>query len=228
VKLAFLGTGAAFSLERYNGAVVVDDHLLLDAGAPVLRHLHRLGIDPQRIDAIFLTHFHGDHGLGLPTFLLYRAFHPSGALPLVGPPGIAQWVEELCRLAWHQDWPQFRDRARITYHEAAPTGEVAGIRYESIALDHGSMECRGYRLHLNGRVLAYAGDAIISPALEQLVARADVAITEATSPHPSAVHTSWEEAQALTSRHPTTRFIFNHVAFGHPPGAAQDLEVIEV
>ncbi len=228
VKLAFLGTGAAFSLERYNGAVVVEGRLLLDAGAPLLHHMHRLDIDPGRIEAVFLTHFHGDHALGLPTFLLYRAFHPSGPLPLLGPPGIADWVEQLCRLAWHEDWPGFRERARVTYHEAAPSGRIAGVRYESLALDHGSMECRGYRLHLDGRVLAYAGDTVVSPALERLVEGADVAITEATSPHPSGVHTSWEQAQALAARHPGTRFVFNHVAAGHPPGAARDLEVIEV
>src|SRR2546421_2898387 len=42
--------------------------LLLDAGAPLLPHMHRLGIDPGAIEAVFLTHFHGDHVLGLPPF----------------------------------------------------------------------------------------------------------------------------------------------------------------
>src|SRR5262249_39543939 len=59
MKIAFLGTGSAFSLERYNGAVVVDGRLLLDGGAPLLPHMHRLGIDPGGIEALFLTHFHG-------------------------------------------------------------------------------------------------------------------------------------------------------------------------
>ena len=50
MRLAFLGTGAAFSLERYNGAVVVNGRLLLDGGAPLLPHMHRCGIDPGAID----------------------------------------------------------------------------------------------------------------------------------------------------------------------------------
>jgi ribonuclease BN (tRNA processing enzyme) len=64
MRLAFLGTGAAFSLDRYNGAVVVNGRLLLDGGAPLLPHMHRCGVDPGAIDAVFLTHFHGDHTLG--------------------------------------------------------------------------------------------------------------------------------------------------------------------
>jgi len=44
--------------------VVVDGRLLLDGGAPLLPHMHRCGVDPGAIEAVFLTHFHGDHTLG--------------------------------------------------------------------------------------------------------------------------------------------------------------------
>jgi ribonuclease Z len=227
MKIAFLGTGSAFSLERYNGAVVVDGRLLLDAGAPLLPHMHRLGIDPGAIEALFLTHFHGDHVLGLPTFMLHRSFHPSGPLWIVGPPGVEECLESLFRLAWGDGWPEYRARIDLTYHEAGAGGEVAGTPYETVRLEHGHMDCRGYRLHLGGRVLAYAGDTTATPPLDELVRGADVAITEATGPSAAGVHTSWEEAQALAARHPETRFLFNHVYSGTTPGAAEDLEVVD-
>ena len=229
MRLAFLGTGSAFSLERYNGAVVVDDRLLLDGGAPVLPHMHRLALDPGAIDAIFLTHFHGDHVLGLPPFLLYRAFATSGRpLVLVGPPGVEDRLEQLLGMAWGDEWPSFRGLARLSYQEAEPGGVAAGVRYEAVRLDHGRMDCRGYRIHLDGRLLAYAGDTIASPPLDDLVRDADVAITEATAPDGSGVHTSWAEAEALAARHSGTRFIFNHLHSGSVTGAAADLEVLDV
>jgi ribonuclease BN (tRNA processing enzyme) len=229
LKLAFLGTGSAFSLERYNGAVVVDGRLLLDAGAPLLPHMHRLGIDPGAIEAIFLTHFHADHVLGLPTYLLHRAFlTPNRPLALVSPPGTAERLEQLFTLAWGDEWPSYRELSGVSYLDAEPSGVVAGVRYGTVKLDHGHMEVRGYRLHLDGKVLAYAGDTVASPPLDQLVEGADVAITEATAPASSPVHTSWEEAQEVAARHPRTRFIFNHVHAGSLPGAASDLEVVDV
>lgn len=229
MRLAFLGTGSAFSLERYNGAVVVDGRLLLDAGAPLLPHMHRLGIDPAGIEAIFLSHVHGDHVLGLPPFLLYRAFvTPGGKLAMVGPPGFVPQIEQLCLLAWSSGWPEYRAAAGLTYQEAEARGEVAGLMYETVALDHGDLECRGYRLHLQGRILAYAGDTTASPPLDALVGGADVAITEATASDSSYVHTSWEEAAALAARHPRTRFLFNHVYEGSTHGAVGDLEVVDV
>src|SRR5258708_1250122 len=117
MRIAFLGTGSAFSLERYNGAVVVDGRLLLDGGAPLLPHMHRLGIDPGGIEALFLTHFHGDHVLGLPTFMLYRAFMPSSGLAVVGPPGVEERLESLFHVAWGDEWTQFRQQIGLSYEE---------------------------------------------------------------------------------------------------------------
>jgi ribonuclease BN (tRNA processing enzyme) len=229
VRLAFLGSGAAFSTERYNGAVVVDDRLLLDAGAPLLPHMARLGIDPGGIQALFLTHFHGDHILGLPPFLLHLAFAGGrGGFVIVGQEGVQEHLEQLFRLCWHGEWPGFRERAGLEYDEGRAEGEAAGVRYETVRLRHGKTPARGYRLQIGGRTLAYAGDTQATPELEQLVDGADVVITEATATEQSSVHTSWAEAQALAARHPRTRFFFNHLYRGELPGAVRDLELVDL
>jgi len=228
MRLAFLGTGSAFSLERYNGAVVVDGRLLLDAGAPLLPHMHRLGIDPGAIEAIFLTHFHGDHILGLPPFMFYRGVQPTLPLTLVGPPGVGNKIACLLKLAWGDDWTEHARSMDLSYQEAGSTGQAGGVYYETVKLDHADLDCRGYRLHLDGRVLAYAGDTTATPPLDELVRDADVAITEATGPGRIDVHTSWEEAQALAARHPGTRFLFNHLFAGTTPGAVEDLTTVDI
>ena len=228
MRLAFLGTGSAFSLERYNGAVVVDGRLLLDAGAPLLPHMHRLGIDPGAIEAIFLTHFHGDHILGLPPFMFYRGVQPTVPLTVVGPPGVENKIACLLKLAWGDDWTAHARSMDLSYQEAGSAGQAGGVYYETVKLDHADLDCRGYRLHLDGRVLAYAGDTTATPPLDELVRDADVAITEATGPGRIDVHTSWEEAQALAARHPGTRFLFNHLFAGTTPGAVVDLTTVDI
>ncbi|MDQ6771725.1 MAG: ribonuclease Z [Candidatus Dormibacteraeota bacterium] len=227
MRLAFLGTGSAFSLERYNGAVVVNGHILLDGGAPLLPHMHRLGLDPGNVEVLFLTHLHGDHVLGLPPFMLHRAFVDPRPFVVVGPAGAEAALERLFELCWGGEWAAFRLAFGLDYRVAEAAGEVAGVRYESLPVDHGGMNCRGYRLRVEGRVLAYAGDTIASPPLDELVRGADVAITEATSPSASAVHTAWAEAQALAARHPGTHFVFNHVFQGTLADAASDLTVVD-
>jgi ribonuclease BN (tRNA processing enzyme) len=229
VRLAFLGTGSAFSVERYNGAFVVDGRILLDGGAPLLPHMRRLGIDPGSIEAVFVTHFHGDHVLGLPPFVLYRAFNPGPALTIVGPKGVEERLERLFASSWGGEWDErFRVSAEITYVEAGTSGEIAGVPYETVELEHGRLTVTGYRLRIGGRLLAYSGDTEAIPALDRLVEGADVAVVEATGPGSVSSHTSWEEATALASRHPQTRFFFTHIFTGSLDNAAQDLQVVEV
>ncbi|MFI5282755.1 MAG: MBL fold metallo-hydrolase [Candidatus Dormibacterales bacterium] len=202
---------------------------MLDGGAPLLPHLHRVGIDPGGVDVVFLTHFHGDHTLGLPTFVLHRVFVNHRRLTFIGPSGLEERLESLWQAAWGPDWNRvMRPQFKVTYKTARPSGVVAGIKYESVRLDHGTSGSTGYRLHIDGKVLAYSGDTEATPPLDKLLKGADVAIVEATGPGDVFSHMSWEAAAALKKRYPTTRFFFNHVYAGTVPGAVRDLQVIEV
>ncbi|TMB46604.1 MAG: MBL fold metallo-hydrolase [Chloroflexi bacterium] len=208
--------------------MVVNGRLLLDGGAPLLPHMHRIGIDPGAIDVVFLTHFHGDHTLGLPPFVLHRVFVDRRPLIFVGPAGIADHLEKLWEISWGEDWTRMKRQFKAKYVTAKRSGTVAGIKYESVRLDHGTMGGNGYRLHLDGRLLAYSGDSEPTAPLDELVDGADIAIVEATGPGDVVTHTSWEAAAELKKRHPKTRFFFNHVYAGSVPGAVKDLQVVQV
>ena len=191
--------------------------------------MHRLGVDPGDIEVVFLTHFHGDHTLGLPPFVLHRVFVDRRRLTFVGPTGIEGFLERLWEVSWGADWkrvmkPQFKAR----YVDAKAAGTVAGVRYQTVKLDHGTMGSNGYRIHINGKVVAYSGDTEPTAPLDKLVDGADVAIVEATGPGDVFSHMSWENAARLRKRHPDTRFLFNHVYSGTTTGAVKDLQVIEV
>jgi ribonuclease BN (tRNA processing enzyme) len=105
---------------------------------------------------------------------------------------------------------------------------VAGYKYETVKLDHGTSGSNGYRIWVDGRIIAYSGDTEPTAPLDELVKGADVAIVEATGPGDVFSHMSWEHAEALKKRHPKTRFMFNHLYNGTVDGAVDDLQVIEV
>ncbi len=93
-ELTLLGTSSALPLpDRFTTAQILDieGHLyLFDCGEGVQIRLRQLGFRPHRIEAIFISHLHGDHVLGLPGLLnsmtLQRREHP---LNVFGPPGLA-------------------------------------------------------------------------------------------------------------------------------------------
>ena len=190
--------------------------------------MHRLGVDAGAIEAVFLTHFHGDHTLGLPPFVLHRVFVDPRPITFVGPEGVADRLEALWEISWGPDWERvMRPRFQVTYETARPTGTAAGYEYETVKLDHGSSGSNGYRIHIDGRILAYSGDTEATAPLDALVEGADIAIVEATGPGDVFSHVSWESARDLKKRHPKTRFMFNHLYSGTVDGAVNDLQVIE-
>jgi ribonuclease BN (tRNA processing enzyme) len=208
---------------------VVDGRLLLDGGAPLLPHMKRVGVDAGAIEVVFLTHFHGDHTLGLPPFVLHRVFVDTRPITFVGPEGIEEKLEALWDISWGPDWKTvMRPRFKVAYEVAEPEGKVAGYKYETVRLDHGTSGSNGYRIWVDGKILAYSGDTEPTAPLDVLVEGADIAIVEATGPGDVFSHMSWDDATALKKRHPTTRFMFNHVYGGTVDGAVNDLEVIEV
>jgi ribonuclease Z len=191
--------------------------------------MHRLGVDPGAIEGVFITHFHGDHTLGLPPFVLHRVFVDRRPLTFVGPSGVEEYLEKLWEVSWGPDWKRvMRPQFKVKYVTAKPSGTAAHVNYQTVKLDHGTMGSNGYRLHVNGKVVAYSGDTEPTAPLDKLVNGADVAIVEATGPGDIFSHMSWEAAAGLRKRHPGTRFLFNHVYSGTVTGAVKDLQVIEV
>jgi len=191
--------------------------------------MFRCGVDPGAIDAVFLTHFHGDHTLGLPPFVLHRVFVDPRPVTFVGPAGLEARLEALWEVSWGQDWQlAMKHRFNVSYQVAEPSGTAAGYKYESVKLDHGTSGSSGYRIQVDGKVLAYSGDTEATAPLDELVDGADVAIVEATGPGDVFSHMSWEAASELKARHPKTRFLFNHLYSGTVDGAVNDLEVVDV
>ncbi|HLJ65687.1 MAG TPA: MBL fold metallo-hydrolase, partial [Stellaceae bacterium] len=100
MKVRFIGTGDAFgSGGRFNTCFLLEGaggRLLVDFGASSLVALKQSGILINDIDAVLISHLHGDHFGGLP-FLMLDCQHMSRRdrpLSLYGPPGLAQRLRE--------------------------------------------------------------------------------------------------------------------------------------
>lgn len=87
-SITFLGTAAAsWSLWSPTSTYLVEvsqSRILIDAGIGALRQLRKLGISPDDLDIILITHWHLDHFAGLAKVLRSRT--RSSPLSLYGPP----------------------------------------------------------------------------------------------------------------------------------------------
>jgi len=100
MRVTFLGCGDAFgSGGRFNTCFMVDaadTRFLIDCGASSMVAIRKAGIDPNSIDAVLITHLHGDHFGGL-VFLLMDAQLMSRRerpLVIVGPKTLAKRLSD--------------------------------------------------------------------------------------------------------------------------------------
>jgi ribonuclease Z len=105
-----LGTASAIPAHGRHLSACALQHegriLLFDCGEGTQYQLQRAGLRRSRIEAVFITHFHGDHLYGLPgvvtTFALLERTEP---LTIVGPKGMSTVLQSLPGLK--SDWLPF-------------------------------------------------------------------------------------------------------------------------
>src|SRR3982074_1264774 len=93
IKVTLLGTGTPQPLmERFGPSILVQagsKTLLFDAGRGCLQRLRQLNLGYDTIDALFFTHLHSDHIVGLPDLWLtgWLITKRNNPLPVFGPKG---------------------------------------------------------------------------------------------------------------------------------------------
>lgn len=85
--------------ERNTSAVLIShkaENILIDCGEGTQRQLRLAGIKPTKITKILISHWHGDHVLGLPGLIqTMGASEYNGILKIYGPKGSRKHIEKM-------------------------------------------------------------------------------------------------------------------------------------
>ncbi len=184
LDLHFIGTGNAFAPGGlcWNG-FVVNGSYLFEAPPQALQSLNKLAIDPNEIEAVVLSHHHGDHFLGLP-FLLLHWKHMGRRKPvtIVGPPE----TESIARAISAQVFPgDIGGRYGLEWRTAVPGEPVAlgKLTVEAVPVVHDPRlnQSLGYHCAIGTRRFAYTGDSTLCQAVFDLARAPEVLISECAS-----------------------------------------------
>jgi ribonuclease BN (tRNA processing enzyme) len=220
VTVQFVGSGDSFgSGGRFQACISVRAegfHLLLDLGATSMTALRQADQEPSSVDAIAVTHLHGDHYGGLPFFILDAQFR-RGSKPLVvaGPPGTERRVAEALEVCFPGS-SSIQRRFETTYCELLPRvstviGPAAVTGFE---VPHPSgAPAYALRVELGGRVIAYSGDGEWSESLVEAARGADLLICEAyTFERPIRNHLSYATIREHRARLACRRLVLTHMS----------------
>ena len=187
VSIQFIGSGDAFgSGGRFQTCICLthpSGSLLIDCGASSLVALKRAEVAPASIDAILLSHLHGDHFGGVPFFILDAQF-TGRRRPLViaGPPGAAgRLFETMETLFPGSSRSEKRFPVELLELGREPT-RVCGTSVTALPVVHTpGAQAHGIRVEVDGRIVAYSGDTEWTETLATLADGADLFICESYS-----------------------------------------------
>jgi len=145
LKVTLLGTGGTQPLpDRALAAAAVTvggRSVLLDCGEGTQVGLRRYGVSAYRLSAVLLTHYHGDHILGLPGLLqTLGSLNRTEPLMIYGPKGIEPVAQAVTALAGPQAYP-------VRWQVADGQFHIDTLKITQFPLDH-RVPCCGYVLAL--------------------------------------------------------------------------------
>ncbi len=186
MKITCIGVGAAWDGEFPNNSHIVESvtgtRMLLDIGYSIPRALWQYNLDPEFLDAIYISHPHADHYFGLPAFLgnLQRDKRKK-ALTIICPKGMKEKIHQLIELGYSGYYK------KLTSGESFPLDFIeveAGneISFHELKLSfaptiHGVPNL-AVRIEADGKILCYGGDGMFTPASEALFKDCDLLIHE--------------------------------------------------
>ena len=193
LKITLLGTGNPRPvMSRFGPSILVEagnEKLLFDCGRGATQRLYQLNSSFPEIIALFLTHLHSDHTVGIPDLWLTGwVMGRSTPLPVWGPEGTKAMMQHL-QEAYAFDIHIRRDvdtklpgaGAEVIARDIQEgvVYDRTGLKVTAFLVDHGEIKpAFGYRVDYGGRSVTLSGDTRPSENLIKFAQGTDVLIHE--------------------------------------------------
>ena len=168
MKLHILGCGDAFGSGGRNQSgylVAADDRVfLLDCGPTTLLAMKRASLDPGHLDAIILSHLHGDHFGGIPFFFIEYLYLKPRDHPLIiaGPTGTEERVRQLYAIMYGsgEKSTEFPWVSFVVLHPER-LQSIAGVEVFPFQVPHQTDDVSlGLKIGYQGKQILFSGDSL--------------------------------------------------------------------
>jgi phosphoribosyl 1,2-cyclic phosphate phosphodiesterase len=167
----------------------------------------------HHIDAVFYTHTHADHILGIDDLRPLSYHHKPNKLPLYSRPDAAAFLRRMFAYIFDADY-KFGGLAQLELHPIDGPVDVFGARFEPIILIHGETQIYGYRFGSGAYLTDHS--EIPESSMDQLHGL-DVLFLDALRHKPHPTHSTVKNSLAIVDRLKPKRAFFTHIChdLGH-------------
>ena len=179
MKINFVGVGEAFDESHANTCLFIEDaSLLIDCGYAAVQRIWKEDIH-NKINTIFISHFHADHTFGLPALLLrYHEDKREAPLTILGARGIEKYIRDITELAYPNNidklcfeliFQEIDSDSKIELKNATLTFACANHIDSSFAI----------RIEKDSKSVVYSGDTGYCAEIVELAKETNILVHEA-------------------------------------------------
>jgi phosphoribosyl 1,2-cyclic phosphate phosphodiesterase len=179
----------SIAVEWQDSETTASHRILVDTGPDFRQQALRFGI--RNIDAVFYTHAHADHILGLDDLRPLSFSHREQKMPLYADNTTADVLERVFSYTLSAD-ATYPTRARVELKrlDDGPV-EIAGVTFTPVPLMHGRLQVTGYRF---GNAAYLTDMNSIPDASFALLQGVEVVVLDALRPQPHPTHANIADA----------------------------------
>src|SRR3954464_5625906 len=245
-RVTLLGTGTPIpDPDRFGPSTLVEagnQKLLFDAGRGATIRLRQINVSKgsimSKIDALFLTHYHSDHTLGIPDLWLtgwlggggrkepFRLIGPVGAKSLMANLESAYALDIKIRLEDEKLPPEGIATVVDEFEKDGVVYDSDGVKVIAFTVDHGPAikPAVGYRIEYKGRAVVISGDTRYDQNVIKYGTGVDLLIHEVCVARPELLsnpfmkrvidhHTTPREAGQVFSLAKPKLAVYSHLVF---------------
>src|ERR1035437_2823645 len=187
--------------------------VVIDTGPDFREQALRNGL--TRLDAVFYTHAHADHIMGLDDLrpISFAVFREGGPIPLYASPDTAEAIRRIYDYTFSPD-ATYPTRARVQLEPLAQRMPVHGVDFLCVPVMHGEMEIAGIRF---GRAAYLTDVSSIPESSFALLEGLDHLVVSALRHQPHPNHATVEQAVSWARRIGARHTWLTHIAheLGH-------------
>lgn len=210
MKIKIIGSGSIRS-KSTSACYIIDNHIMIDYPNGVSKILYKQNIEPNQINHILITHFHGDHYFDIP-FYMYDKFITKEQNTNIYCSRIGKIaIKKLGFLAFQFSFKKYCTKTNLIFNHKSKFN-IENFEVEKYIMSHGHVKkARGYILTKGKISIGFTGDTSLCKNVELMAKKCNYLFCDCTLIKGNEKHQGIDNLEYLAKKYPNCTFIASHL-----------------